>query len=218
MASSLGAGSTSQGHAAADRIGQTQANSVCASHSSQSRLRLRALPPTSTAPALAQQRQYSWSYSQTDSSQVNAYAARQVICFGCLPSQQMQRQEPPNRGGAALGLRFLSRHRTLMFLVHIVLWNGAPEQLAEQRMISLRRRCCGILLPAKRGWMWRMRHCRLALRMTPSCPTRQSRCRCSSLTAALQRSGCLWVTSCMFCKFVSPRSFPANLLWRICAW
>lgn len=44
-------------------------------------MQLRALPPSDTASAAAQQRQYSWSYSQTDSSQINAYAARQVPCI-----------------------------------------------------------------------------------------------------------------------------------------
>ncbi len=55
-----------------------------------------------------QQRQYSWSYSQTDSSQINAYAARQVAAVNAqdyyimLPAIARDRTSgfPRDDGGA----------------------------------------------------------------------------------------------------------------------
>ena len=101
MASHLLAGSLSQAHAPGGQIIQTPALDHVPEHSPRRwQTPLRALPPTSTAAASPQQRQYSWSYSQTDSSQVNAYAARQVILADLLYVQHCPRPALKNISSA----------------------------------------------------------------------------------------------------------------------
>ncbi len=102
MTSQLVAGSVSQAHALGGQTGQTPGavDHVPQRSPRRWRTRLRALPATDTAAASPQQRQYSWSYSQTDSSQVNAYAARQVIVSGFLYVQPCQ--WPASRRSAPL--------------------------------------------------------------------------------------------------------------------